>query len=344
MNESCQSPINKPAIFGSTTNIAPEDVTPNQLKFLNGVIYEEDKNRQEFDQLPNLNNAKSSNESEENKLYDVNVNDNSDLNKINNSFAKKGEIIGKNSSESIKQITINSNNSSSKTRENTIPKFLTKKSREPTGRISNEQKKKGIEGKKTDLNIDNRINKIKAVVIVTARESINKEIKKKEEIDIFELKRIDSSTYKNVSVKFNRELMEKTMEEIFRGKISGLYDNDGNNIIIDNNDLINYIKEDKNKKGYDFVNYILRKTFLQYLKLCRGSQNDGDLTEEYSVEIKEMRQLFEEKIKKKCEKKNEDYKKALWDVINDFEVIFKDKNERKSRKKENEGDKKRKNE
>ena len=334
MNKSCQSPINNPANLESTTNITGEELTRNQLEALRKIY---DDNRQGFELLSNLSNT-TINDSDTNELYEIgeqNQHDNSHLDKINNSLQKKGKNFEKNTNETINQTTINSNNSSSKTRENTIPKFLTKKRRKPTGRISNEQKKKGIKGKKTDFNTDNCITKTKAAVIGTAKEVIDKEIKKKEENDIFELKRIDSSTYKNVSVKFNRELMGKTIEEIFKGKRSGLY-----KYFYDNNGTIEYIKEDKDKKRYGFLNYIFPKTFLQYLKLCRGSEDDEDLTEEYSVEIKEMRHIFEEKIKMKCKNKNEDYKKTLWNVINNFENIFKNKKERKSRKNENERDKK----
>ena len=137
-------------------------------------------------------------------------------------------------------------------------------------------------------------------------------------ICIKQLQALNQKTKSTPNINYNKELIIKTIGEIFSDKISGRF----SNFMPDHNQRL--IQKLLNEENIDIRNYftqIFNLTFFQCLEHYRGTKN-------YS-ELKEMK-VFADDIKDFGEEEN--YIINLQYYLNNFENIINNKRSRKSKK------------
>ena len=186
-------------------------------------------------------------------------------------------------------------------------------------------KKLGKSGKHNKYSDDNLIRKIKGILLNQIREHCNNKIraiygnKKGQKI----LLKINSEQRLKSKVEFNKNLLNKSIKDIFSENISGRYANPEKNY---NKKLINDLLNEKEEiKRIQFEN-LFNLTFLDCLKHFRGSQTFKEL-----IGMK----LFEEAFKKyENDDDYQDYKIFLEYYTKYFEDIINIK-KRRNRKSKN---------
>jgi len=179
---------------------------------------------------------------------------------------------------------------------------------------------------------DNVRRKLKRIIFSHLLKYINKQIKIKYNGRIGkgllkkELHVLNQAQIANSSVTFNKELLNKTLYDIFSDKISSRitnYPEDHNKRIIE--ELIN--EEDTEKRIY-FQN-LFNLTFLECLEYLRGDKHFEQLKDlELFSEFKEIKQDF---VKKYDD--GEEYVKILKYYLKEYEIIINRKSPRKPFKK-----------
>ena len=173
--------------------------------------------------------------------------------------------------------------------------------------------KKMKKRKEKGKNTNKKVLKIKAkkIIMNTLISYMNDSIKKVYGGKIGEgvirkiIRAIKSSESENVTINHNRQLLYKTLKEIFSEDIGAKYTSvlpNNNKIII--NDLLNEENEDKRKKFNDLFN----KTFRDWVLML--SEPKGELKDLYEKEL----------YKRKKKDENEVYK--INEMIKNFEVEF----------------------
>ena len=180
---------------------------------------------------------------------------------------------------------------------------------------------------------DNARRKVKRIVFTHLLKYINKQIKIKYNGKIGkgtfkkELQILNQSQIANSSITFNKELLNKTLYDIFSDKISSRYTNyseDHNKKIIE--ELIN--EEDTEKRTY-FQN-LFCLTFSDCLEYLNGDKHFDQLNGlELFSEFKEIKHDF---LKKYDD--GEEYVKLLKYYLKEFKNIINRKSPRESSKKE----------
>ena len=186
---------------------------------------------------------------------------------------------------------------------------------------------------------DNARRKVKRIIFTHLRKYINNQIKIKYNGNIGngiykkELYILNQEQTKNTSVTFNKELLGKTLRDIFSDKISSRITNfpdDHNKTIIEG--LIN--EKDKEKRIY-FQN-LFNLTFSDCLDYLRGDKYFDQLKGlELFSEFKEIKQDFLKEYKD-----GEEYVELLKYYLQDYNKIINRKNPRESSKKKNKKDRK----
>ena len=186
---------------------------------------------------------------------------------------------------------------------------------------------------------DNARRKVKRIVFTHLLKYINKQIKIKYNGKIGkgvfrkQLHVLNQSQIANSSISFNKELLNKTLYDIFSDKISSRitnYPEDHNKIIIE--ELTN--EEDTEKRIY-FQN-LFNLTFLDCLEYLRGDKHFDQLNGlELFSEFKEIKQDF---LKKYDD--GEEYVKLLKYYLKEYKNIINKKSPRESSKKRNKKEKK----
>ena len=186
---------------------------------------------------------------------------------------------------------------------------------------------------------DNVRRKIKRIVFTHLLAYINKQIRIKYNGEIGkgifkkELYILNYAQISNSSVNFNKELLKKTLYDIFSVKISRRitnYPEDHNKVIIDG--LIN--EEDTEKRIY-FQN-LFNLTFSDCLEYLKGDKHFEQLNGlELFSEFKEIKQDY-----LKIYDDGEEYVKLLKYYLKEFKNIINKKSPRKSSKRKNKKEKK----
>ena len=185
------------------------------------------------------------------------------------------------------------------------------------GRKTNKQKASDINGKHTKDSKDNKLRKVKVIAFETVLQTINslliiRDANKK-------LKKLKDEQIKELNVEYNKKLLITQIKDIFSNDISSVYV-DGPDY---NKNVIKSIY--KKKEKYKKVITILEKTFEQCFQDFRDEKNENELK-------KTLEKILDEKL----EKETNEYKKDIKDIINNFEIIFREiKKPRKPRKKLN---------
>lgn len=180
------------------------------------------------------------------------------------------------------------------------------------------------EGKHNKYSPDNLNRKIKGMVLNTLYHFTNSKIKKilKNEPDFDkkkdQLKKNEQSQIVNSNITFNKNFLNKTLEDIFSENISNKY----KHYDLDHNkNLINKLMNDKNIKIRQFFHNLFSKTFLECLEHFRGTKNICEL--EGITTFDDIKEKFQN---------DPDYLASLEYKLNHYEEILKNQKGRKNRR------------
>ena len=178
------------------------------------------------------------------------------------------------------------------------------------------------DGEHNKFSDDNLRRKCKHLVLKCLFNYINKkiiEIYNKIGYGIFrkQLLTINQKQKSNATIQFNKDFLNKSLEDIFSVDISTRYTSYP---LSHNKQLINCLKNDENKDIAQYFRNLFKLTFIDCLKHFRGSQKFEEL---------EGLEDFDS-IKEKYEDDN-DYLKSLHYYIMNFEVIINNKRIRKKK-------------
>ena len=178
------------------------------------------------------------------------------------------------------------------------------------------------EGEHNKFSDDNIRRKCKHLVLKCLFNFINKKI-----IEIFnkigygifrkQLLTINQKQKSNANIQFNKDFLNKSLEDIFSVDISTRYTSYP---LSHNKQLINCLKNDENKDIAQYFRNLFKLTFIDCLKHFRGSQ--------YFEELEGLESF--DSIKEKYED-DKDYLKSLNYYIMNFEVIINNKRIRKKK-------------
>ena len=202
--------------------------------------------------------------------------------------------------------------------------FVSRKSPQKRGRISDSNKEKGIFGLHNKNKLDNVICKVKTVLINSLGIFINKNLQKNLGPN-FRLKKLQHGYIRNMKTEFNKILLRSKIKDIFSSNISQIYRDDEKD---HNKKLINtiynlYTKENENIKYKEIID-IFEKTLLQCLELIRGTNN--------YFELNGLKEIFDGLVNEKLNEGEIEYNNSFWSVVNGIENIFAKKLGRRSKK------------
>ena len=173
------------------------------------------------------------------------------------------------------------------------------------------------EGFHTKDSYDNKIRKIKGVVLQEVRIFINKIIKEisqtTKKFEGRELIKINPKQFIYANIMFNREFIHKSLKEIFSGETTIK-----NHCSSDHKNLINELLEDKKVIFED----IFKLEFLEVLDYLVGKRPE-------LIQLKGL--IFPEKFEQKEEK--DEYKTSIRYIIENFEAILYEKQPRNKKNK-----------
>ena len=273
---------------------------PTSPLLINNISYEKE--------LYNLNNQSRPTISNE-KTYNFDL---PSLNGINNDINNK-----------IQDLFFKENISSQNVNLKNQKETLLKKHKKPTGRLRKDEKKYGKHTKFTD---DNVRKKIKHIVLKSIMKFLNMKIetlfhnnKSNNLLKNDLLLTLNKSPKFESSIDYNKQLLKRTIKEIFSEDISAKFTNyklDFNKKLIEK--LIN--EEDKGKREY--FKALFNLTFLDCLKYFNKAKD-----------IKELEGM--DCIDDALEEFNNDneYKEILYYNIKNFDIILNNKRSRNSKKK-----------
>ena len=166
---------------------------------------------------------------------------------------------------------------------------------------------------------DHLLIKVKRIIINGLFEFINNKIKEKYNNDIGkgrikkQLLKLGADQTKNTNKQYNRELLQKTLENIFSEKITGKITN---YLPSRNEDIIKELKEEKDKKKRDYFNGLFNLKFFDCIQYSRGETENQYLNgfKKFSDLVKEDKDL--------TQKGDDYYIKQLKDYLNMYEYNF----------------------
>ena len=166
---------------------------------------------------------------------------------------------------------------------------------------------------------DHLLIKVKRIIINGLFEFINNKIKEKYNNDIGkgrikkQLLKLGADQTKNTNKQYNRELLQKTLENIFSEKITGKITN---YLPSRNEDIIKELKEEKDKKKRDYFNGLFNLKFFDCIQYSRGETENQYLNgfKKFSDLVKEDKDL--------TQRGDDYYIKQLKDYLNMYEYNF----------------------
>jgi hypothetical protein len=181
-----------------------------------------------------------------------------------------------------------------------------------------------IKGNHSKFSPDNMQKKIKSKVLSSTMIFINKKIEKIYQIKSKnnkkknQLKQIPHDTIKNTNIKFNQQLLNNSLLDIFSVDISTKNKNFKKSF---NKDLIQRLINDKNEENKIYFTNLFNIKFVQCIEHIRNSKNYDELNGLLTLDQW-----------KKEYKYDSDYFYGLSNTINDFEGILQRKRGRKKKK------------
>ena len=166
---------------------------------------------------------------------------------------------------------------------------------------------------------DHLLIKVKRIIINGLFKFINNKIKQLYNNDIGkgrikkQLLKLGADQTKNTNKQYNRELLQKTLENIFSEKITGKITN---YLPSRNEDIIKELKEEKDKKKRDYFNGLFNLKFFDCIQYSRGETENQYLNgfKKFSDLVKEDKDL--------TQKGDDYYIKQLKDYLNMYEYNF----------------------
>ena len=176
-----------------------------------------------------------------------------------------------------------------------------------------------IEIKPPEWAYQNLLIKVKRIIINGLFKFINNKIKQLYNNDIGkgrikkQLLKLGADQTKNTNKQYNRELLQKTLENIFSEKITGKITN---YLPSRNEDIIKELKEEKDKKKRDYFNGLFNLKFFDCIQYSRGETENQYLNgfKKFSDLVKEDKDL--------TQKGDDYYIKQLKDYLNMYEYNF----------------------
>ena len=166
---------------------------------------------------------------------------------------------------------------------------------------------------------DHLLIKVKRIIINGLFKFINNKIKQLYNNDIGkgrikkQLLKLGADQTKNTNKQYNRELLQKTLENIFSEKITGKITN---YLPSRNEDIIKELKEEKDKKKRDYFNGLFNLKFFDCIQYSRGETENSYLNgfKKFSDLVSEDTDL--------TQKGDDYYIKQLKDYLNMYEYNF----------------------
>ena len=172
---------------------------------------------------------------------------------------------------------------------------------------------------------DNSRRKVKRIIISELHDFINEKIYEKYDGDIGEgmnkkkLMKLCQDQISNAKIQFNKDFLNKSLEEIFSQKLSGRitnYDEERNK------EIITELKNEQNAEISDYFKGLFNLTF----KTCLEYFRDDEVRNIYLEGLKKFSDLKEDFQ----EKEGKDYTEHIEAYIKKYEIILNNKKPRKN--------------
>ena len=176
-----------------------------------------------------------------------------------------------------------------------------------------------IPKKHDNMSFDNIMRRIKNLITNSFLTFINKKIKEIYKDSNIKLEKIEKFNAENTNIKFNREFFSKPIKDILSEKITSRCSTKNKDY---NKKIIDKLLKDENEEKRNVFDKILNLKFIDLVKYLRGEKEGLD-----ELEGLEFDKLMWNKIKS-----DENYLYQFINVLNDIEIILKNKKTRKSKK------------